>query len=95
MKFPFLEDENVAVITCRHILENRADICFVTHDEDGIWQFMCGENFHIESDARVISLGEAFDLDNSIEQIADMPPGHGASREYKHGTWKGFRLIKT
>ena len=43
MKFPFSEPENTAVITCCHIIDNGADILYVSHDaEDGMWQFLCG-----------------------------------------------------
>lgn len=36
MLFPFRDASNTLTITCVHVLENRAPILFVTHDEDGI-----------------------------------------------------------
>ena len=92
MKFPFDEPKNVAVFTCKHILEDGVDICYISHDEeDGCWQFLCGSNDHIESDARIISLKHAFDLDNSIGKLADMPLGCGAIRKKKGASWQDFR----
>ena len=92
MKFPFDEPKNVAVFTCKHILEDGADICYISHDkEDGFWQFLCGSNDHIESDARIISLKHAFDLDNSIGKLASMPLGCCAIRKKKGAVWQGFK----
>lgn len=92
MKFPFKDLENLAVFTCSHILDNKDDICYVTHDEDDDgWQFLCGKHDHISSDARIISLKNIFELDSSIEILADMPLGYGAIRESKEAPWKGFK----
>lgn len=91
MKFPFNEPENVAVFTCVHVLENGADICYVTHDEDdGAWQFLCGKS-HDESDARVVSLKNIVELDPSVGVLSNMPLGCGAARDGKASRWKGFR----
>lgn len=88
MRFPFHDHKNVAVIICKHILEDGADICYVTHDDDGCWQFMCSLEEHTEADARLISLKEAFDLDKSIGQLADMPLGCVASRFDRNSPWE-------
>ena len=34
MKFPFSEPENTAIITCCDIIENGADILYVSHDAE-------------------------------------------------------------
>ncbi len=92
MKTPFNEQENVAVFTCKHVLEDKADICYVSHDEeDGSWQFLCDADSHIAAEARIVSLKQVFDLDESIAQLADMPIGCAAIREKKNTAWKGFR----
>ena len=54
-KFPFEDSPDTACITCYHVLEGYKPILYVSHDEDGYWQFLCGEN-HKEEDARVVSL---------------------------------------
>ena len=95
MNFPFKEPENTAVMTCRHIIENSADILYVSHDkDDGFWQFLCGAT-HIQSDARVVALGEIFTLDNSLSQLADMPCGYFAERKNKSANWVINRINKT
>ena len=88
MKFPFLEPENTAVITCCHIIENGADILYVSHDaEDGMWQFLCG-GAHMQEQARVVSLREIFTLDNTVSELANMPCGYIAERTNKNSKWK-------
>ncbi len=94
MNFPFHEPENVAVFTCVHVLENGADICYVTHDEDdGAWQFLCKET-HDAEDARIVALKAVFEMDPTIGALAGMPEGCGAVRESKEHPWKGFQQQK-
>ncbi len=89
---PFKEKEDVSVITCNHILEGKSDICYVSHDaEDGGWQFLCGVDSHDENDARVISLKEAFEIDNSVGQLSDMDEGYYATRKNKNEKWEIFK----
>ena len=88
MKFPFREPENTAVITCCHIIENGADILYVSHDaEDGMWQFLCGGT-HLQEQAKVVSLNEIFMLDNTVAELADVPYGYIAARRNKHSKWR-------
>lgn len=73
-------------------MENDADICYVSHDEDdGSWQVLCAYDNHIESDARIISLKQVFDLDNSVGQLANMPLGCYGVREQKDASWQVFK----
>lgn len=87
MNFPFNEPKNTSVITCCHIVENGADILYVSHDEeDGMWQFLCGRT-HTQEQARVVSLNEIFALDNSLCEIAVMPCGYFAERKNRTANW--------
>ena len=88
MKFSFREPENTAVITCCHIIENGADILYVSHDaEDGMWQFLCGET-HTQDQARIVSLNEIFTLDHTVSELANMPCGYISERKSKDAKWK-------
>jgi len=87
MKFPFNEPENVAVFTCVHVMEEDADICYVTHDEDdGAWQFLCGQE-HSAEDARVVSLKSVFDKDPGIGDVSQLPLGYGVKRTNRRAPW--------
>ena len=88
MKFPFNESKKTAAITCCHIVENGADILYVSHDaEDGMWQFLCG-GAHMQEQARVVSLNEIFTLDNTVSELANMPCGYIAERKQKGSKWE-------
>lgn len=66
MIFPFCDAPNAASIICCHIIESDHPILYVSHDEDdGMWQFLCGAA-HETEEARVVSLKEVYDLDNTV-----------------------------
>ncbi len=61
-------------------------ICHVSHDvEDGMWQFLCGRA-HKTNDARIVGLGEIYNLDRSIGELSDLPYGFEANRTEKKWT---------
>jgi hypothetical protein len=81
MNWNFPDPWNVAVITTWQILRSEDWIAHVFHDEDdGCWQFHGPGESKVE-DAAVIALGEMFDMDNSIGELADLPEGWHAWRE--------------
>lgn len=86
-RFPFREAPHTAALTCCHVLDGAA-ILRVTHDaEDGMWQFLCGKE-HPVSEARVISLQEAYALDPSLGKLAAMPCGGVAVRGSRKEKWQ-------
>ena len=85
-KFPFEDSPDTACITCYHVLEGYKPILYVSHDEDGYWQFLCGEN-HKEEDARVVSLGEILSIDESMRDLAVLDYGQYATSESVEGNW--------
>lgn len=54
-----------------------------------MWQFLCSED-HILEDVRLISLAEAFQIDESIGQVADLPCGFVMERTEPKGRWKVY-----
>lgn len=87
MNFPFCDTPNTATIICCHTIENKAPILYVSHDEDdGMWQFLCGQKHKVD-EARLVSLKEVFDFDNSIGILADMPCGCYAERKNQNDNW--------
>lgn len=79
MKFPFSDAPNTACFTCRHVLEENRPIRYVSHDEDGYWQFLCGGN-HTEEDARVVSLVSVWEMDESVASWRDWTAGNPRKR---------------
>ena len=89
----FSDPENTACMVCSHVIDNDAAILHVTHDEDdGMWQFLCGESNHETSQAKIIALGEAVSIDPSINELHEIPLGVGATRQSKGKEWKLFNI---
>jgi hypothetical protein len=90
--FKFNEPQNTACFICDHILNGQRPILYASHDsEDGSWQFMCGQRDHTEANAKIISLKQATEIDESINDLYEMPLGVGAERETPTSKWIPFR----
>lgn len=87
VKFPFSDAPNTACFTCRHVLEENRPIRYVSHDEDGYWQFLCGGN-HTEEDARVVSLVSVWEMDESVGELVGLDYGESAEAADPSG-WLG------
>lgn len=85
-KFPFADAPDTACFTCRHVLEDHKPILYVSHDEDGCWQFLCGGN-HVEDDARIVSLAKILSIDESMEALAELDYGEYAEAEDETSDW--------
>lgn len=83
-KFPFSDSPNTMCLTCCHVLNDKEPVLYISHDEDGCWQFLCGRN-HTEDEARVISLAEMLEIDKSVAQFANLKFGEYV--EYCNGSW--------
>lgn len=90
--FKFKEAENTACIVCRHVLSKQKPILYASHDADGDWQFLCGDENHTEEDAKVISLKQVTEIDQSVNDLFEMPLGVGAERKTAKDKWKPFKL---
>ncbi|TVZ08642.1 hypothetical protein JM80_1141 [Cellulophaga sp. RHA_52] len=91
-EFKFSDPENKAVFTCNHVTDEKSPILYATHDSDGDWQFLCGQNDHAEENAKIISLKNAVELDNTLNELFEMPIGVGAERNGIGEKWNPFRL---
>ena len=86
-KFPFADEPNTACFTCKHVLEEGKSILYVSHDNDGYWQFLCGALGHIEEDARIVSLSEILHRDESVSNLAQLDYGEYAESDDIGGNW--------
>ncbi len=90
--WPFDQPKNVAVITLKQIVFEKAPILRVTHDVDGWWQFL-NPNFEtIESNASLVSLEQITKRDPSILELADLPTGWCAWRARVGVKWVREKL---
>ena len=68
--------DDVACLSCGHVLDG-SPIYLVARDDDGGWQFLCDQS-HDPTDARVIGLREAVDIEPRLASLA--PLNFGESR---------------
>jgi len=86
----FNESKNLAVFTTKSVVKNNKAILFVYHDkDDGDWQFHHDVEPK-EEDSMIIALSEIIEIDESINQLANLPLGWKAHRETKDSEWKLF-----
>jgi hypothetical protein len=90
--WPFEDPENLAVITLKRILAKERPILLVSHDEDGDWQFLDGQDVS-EEDAAVVSLRKITMLDPGIIELADLPLGWRATRGSPNGLWARSKQV--
>ena len=83
--WPFDHGPNVASITVRSALEG-APILYVTHHEDGGWQFLDGEQHELD-DAAAIGMGRALRVDATLREIADLLMSWVATGSEPGGQW--------
>ena len=85
-EFPFSDAPNTACFTCRHVLEEKKPIRYVSHDEDGYWQFLCGGR-HTQADAKIVSLAEILKIDSSMAALAELDYGEFAEAADAESDW--------
>jgi len=86
--WPFDQPRDCAVLITREVLERGEPVLHVTHDsDDHSWQFI-GSSGGTRENGCVIALHEAVELDPSILQLADLPPGWHAVRDSVEQPWK-------
>jgi hypothetical protein len=87
--WPFADPENVAAISLRDIVDGKAPILLVAHDEeDGMWQFLDGRDNPDPADGVVVCLKHVFGLDPSVGELADLPYGWRAWRDAPDQPWQ-------
>ena len=95
MNFKFTDAPETACFVCNHVFKRDRPILYVTHEKvDGFWSFLCGhDNHYNDEDYKIISLIQATQIDNSINDLYEMPLGVGADRETNTSDWERFKII--
>jgi hypothetical protein len=85
--WPFDQPRNCATLTMRQVLDKSEPILLVSHDaDDHGWQFIGISNASVH-DARIVCLEEIVQLDRTVLEVADLPPGWQAVRHKAGGPW--------
>jgi len=84
----FDQPPNCGVITLRKIMEHGKPILLVSHDEDDHgWQFLDGSENPDEADAVHVCLSHVVETDQTLIELADLPPGWQAWRTSLQDKW--------
>lgn len=85
--WPFDQPPNCATFTTRHVLTDHRPITRVVHDEsDHGWHFLSDDGASM-ADAMLVCLKEIVAHDETVLEIADIPPGWVATREAIGSPW--------
>ena len=92
-KWSFSELPSVMVITTKNIVKGKLPILSVFHDDDdGMWQFLDGIEIN-EDRVMIISMEEIVRIDDTVQQLADLPLGWVAWRDSVESPWQRQRDI--
>ena len=87
-EWPFDQAPDVAAFTTSQVLDLHFPILQVTHyEDDHSWAFLCGRTDDYEKDGRLVCMSEVLNLDKTLTEVADLPPGWSASRIDKDSEW--------
>jgi len=87
--WPFSCHHSTGVFTTVKVLSGELPILLVSHDVEGDWQFLCGTTTELD-DCRLICMGCAVERDSSIGELADLPEGWCAERDFPGDSWKRY-----
>ena len=85
-RFLFADSSDTLCFTCCHVLEENKSIRYISHDEDGSWQFLCGQN-HTQEEARVLSLAEIVGIDKEVGKLSHLKYGEYAEKDVGSDRW--------
>jgi hypothetical protein len=93
--YKFFEAGNTACFVCDHVMYRQRPILLVTHDnEDSSWQFLCGQDDHTEANIKIISLRQITEIDQTVNDLFEMPLGVAAERTTVNDKWEPFKMLE-
>lgn len=86
----FDQDKNVSAFTTKQVLDDGLPILLVMHNEDDCsWTFLCDSTDN-EEDSRLVTMEDIVAMDPSLNEIAEIPPGWVAFRDFVGDEWDKF-----
>ena len=86
-EWPFDQPRNCATFTMRQVMQRQEPILLVSHDaDDHGWQFIGITEANME-DALLVCLSNVVELDPTVLEVANLPPGWQAIREGAGKPW--------
>ena len=83
----FDQTPEVSALTTKQVLEKDLPVLLVIHyGDDCSWAFLC-DTTEEESDSKMTTMEEMVKKDPTLEEIADLPPGWIAYRDFVGDEW--------
>ena|ERR1700758_5442953 len=79
-------------LACTHVLSLQRPVLYVAHDNDDTWKFICRHVGHKIIDIKTVPLQRVIQLDNTLADLLEMPPGVCSQRTNANNTWEPFLL---
>ena len=79
-------DKNMVVFTTTYVVKMKSPIVYITHDEDGSWQFLSSEGADMK-EVMLVRLGEIIEIDPSIRDVLYVSPNTEAHRSNIESEW--------
>jgi hypothetical protein len=86
--WPFSVPENVASFVCVCAHRRPKPLLRVLHDDDGEWQFLCGDNEHVDPKPVIVCLGCMIETEPSLLKLSTLPLGACAGRASETEEWE-------
>lgn len=83
---------NLKVYICPHVFEGTRPILLVSHEEDGDWQFLCGDLHDEDELPKLVGIGHLLEKDPSLNELAGLEPGYEAERAAVREQWLITRI---
>ena len=75
------------VFVCEHVFRDASPVLLVVRDEDGDWQFLCGQGHEPDEVPRVVGIDQLWELDSRLRELRDLPDRFEAERGSVAGAW--------
>jgi hypothetical protein len=86
--WPFSDLENAASFVCVCVHRRQKPLLRVVHDEDGEWQFLCGDEEHLDPMPVIVCLGCMIERKPSLLKVAKLPMDACAGRASETEEWE-------
>jgi hypothetical protein len=75
-----------AAFICEHVFEKTRPVLLVSHEENGDWQFLCGE-FHDDGELPLVAGINHMWEDPTLRELMDLPEHFEAQRAAVGEAW--------
>lgn len=91
-QYKFTLPKNTPCLICSHVHSLQRPILYVAHNYDDTWQFLCWHVSHKLSQLKIVTLQQATQIDETINQLFEMPVGVAAKRKTETSSWEPYIL---